>query len=376
VIAVLGPGEATRFARLALDCIQRELPNVIQHVVNGPDDVRRPRELHPAFYGCLDWHSAVHGHWLLVRLLRTVPGLTEAAEIRAALDANLTAEHLAAEVAYFAGARRQAFERTYGWAWLLQLATELHGWDDADARRWSAHLAPLTEAIIARYLAFLPRQTYPIRTGVHANTAFGLALALDHARATGHAPLAALIIERAMAYYAADRDAPVAWEPGGEDFFSPSLVEADLMRRVLAPAELATWLHGFLPRGLSPSLRQPAVVSDRSDPKLAHFDGLNLSRAWCLRAIANALPATVPATPADEALRAEVRAAAAAHATEGLAHVATGDYMGEHWLASFAVYLLGVPSQELIAVVLTDGAGARPGRQRAAQRRGQGPERR
>jgi hypothetical protein len=329
--------QAAHFARLALDCVQRELPNSIQHLINGPDDVRRPRELHPAFYGCLDWHSAVHGHWLLVRLLRTVPGLPAAAQIRAALDANLTAGNIAAEVAYFAAPHRQSYERPYGWAWLLQLAAELHGWDDDGARRWAAQLAPLTEVIVARYLGFLPKQTYPVRTGVHANTAFGLAFALDYARATEHRALAALIVERATAYYAADRDAPAAWEPGGEDFLSPSLVEADLMRRVLPAGELAGWLHGFLPRGLPPALRAPAIVSDRSDGKLAHLDGLNLSRAWCLRALANALPA-------HDALRAELAAAADVHATAGLANVATGDYMGEHWLASFAVYLLGVPT--------------------------------
>jgi len=329
--------QAARFARLALACVQRELPNSIQHVINGPDDVKRPRELHPAFYGCLDWHSAVHGHWLLVRLARAVPGLAEAQQIRAALDANLTAANIAAEVAYFAGPHRQPYERPYGWTWLLQLAAELHGWDDDDARRWAAHLAPLTEVIVARYLGFLPKQTYPVRTGVHANTAFGLAFALDYARAAEHRALEALIVERATAYYAADRDAPAAWEPGGEDFLSPSLVEADLMRRVLPPDELAGWLHGFLPRGLPPALQAPAIVSDRSDGKLAHLDGLNLSRAWCLRALANALPA-------HDALRAELAAAAGVHAAAGLATVATGDYMGEHWLASFAVYLLGVPA--------------------------------
>jgi len=329
--------EAAHFAKLVLACVQRELPSSIQHVINGLDDVKRPRELHPAFYGCLDWHSAVHGHWLLVRLLRTVPGLPEAAQIRAALDANLAAGNIAAEVAYFTAPHRQSYERPYGWAWLLQLAAELHGWDDAGARRWAAHLVPLTEVIVARYLGFLPKQTYPVRTGVHANTAFGLAFALDYARATEHRALEALIVERATAYYAADRDAPGAWEPGGEDFLSPSLVEADLMRRVLPPAELGAWLHGFLPRGLPPSLRAPAIVSDRSDGKLAHLDGLNLSRAWCLRALANALPL-------HDALRAELAAAADVHATAGLANVATGDYMGEHWLASFAVYLLGVPT--------------------------------
>lgn len=325
---------ASQFARLAIDCVQRELPSVNKHVVNNLGDVRRPRELHPAFYGCLDWHSAVHGHWMLVRLLRTV-ALPEAAEIRAALDANLTAANLVAEVEYFSAPNRQSFERTYGWAWLLQLATELHGWDDVDGRRWSVHLAPLARLIVSRYQAFLPRQRYPIRTGVHPNTAFGIAFALDHARAVGHTELAALLVERATTYYAEDRDAPGAWEPGGEDFFSPVLVEADLMRRVFAPAELAAWLHGFLPRGLPPSLQQPAVVGDRSDPKLAHLDGLNLSRAWCLRAVAAALPKGDP-------LRAELATAGDAHAAAGLANVATGDYMGEHWLASFAVYLLGV----------------------------------
>jgi hypothetical protein len=325
---------ASQFARLAIDCVQRELPNVNKHLINDEGDIRRPRELHPAFYGCLDWHSAVHGHWMLVRLLRTV-AVPEAAEIRAVLDANLTAANVAAEVAYFSAPNRQSFERTYGWAWLLQLATELQGWDDVDARRWSVHLAPLARLIVARYLAFLPRQHYPIRTGVHPNTAFGLAFALDHARAIGHAELEALVIERATTYYAEDRDVPAAWEPGGEDFFSPALIEADLMRRVFAPSELAAWLHGFLPRGLPSSLQQPAVVGDRSDPKLAHLDGLNLSRAWCLRAVAAALPEGAP-------LRAELAAAGDAHAAAGLANVATGDYMGEHWLASFAVYLLGV----------------------------------
>jgi hypothetical protein len=330
--------QASHFARLALGCIQRELPNGIQHTVNAPDDVRGPRALHPAFYGCYDWHSAVHGHWMLVRLLRRWPALPEAAAIRAALDAHLTAAHLAAEVAYFEGAHRQGYERPYGWAWLLQLATELHGWDDpghGDAPRWAAHLRPLADLIARRYLAFFPRQTYPVRHGVHANTAFGFALALDHARATGRAELAALIVERSIAYYAGDRDAPAAWEPSGEDFLSPTLIEADLMRRVLPPAEFPGWLHGLLPRGLPPQLQRPATVSDRSDGKLAHLDGLNLSRAWCLRAVAAALPAADP-------LRAPLAAAAEAHAAAGLANVATGDYAGEHWLASFAVYLLGV----------------------------------
>jgi hypothetical protein len=325
--------QARHFAGLALGCIQRELPSSIQHSLASPDDVRGPRELHPAFYGCYDWHSAVHGHWMLVRLVRRWPGLPEAAAIRAALDANLTAAHLAAEAAYFA--TRPGYERPYGWAWLLQLAAELRTWNDPDGRRWAAHVQPLADLLVARYRAFFPRQTYPIRTGVHSSTAFGFALALDHARAVGHRELDALIVERSLAYFGGDRDVPAGWEPSGDDFLSPSLIEADLMRRVLPPDEFPVWLHGFLPRGLPPALEQPAIVTDRGDGKLAHLDGLNLSRAWCLRAVAGALPAADP-------LRPQLLASADAHAAAGLAHVATGDYAGEHWLASFAVYLLGV----------------------------------
>ena len=308
---------ASRFAQLALACVRRELPHKLDHLML--DDVKRsPRELHPAFYGCFDWHSAVHGHWMLVRLLRAVPDLSEAPAIRALLDEHLTAANITVEAAYFSG--RASFERTYGWAWLLELARALHGWDNP----WRAHVAPLVDVIVARYLAFLPKQAYPIRTGVHANTAFGLALALDFARDTQHRELEALITERALTYYGNDVDAPAAWEPSGDDFLSPSLVEADLMRRVVP--DFAAWFARFLPR-LPTCLQTPVSVTDRSDPKLAHLDGLNLSRAWCLRRIAAALS------------RADLAEIAERHAQAGLAHVASGDYMGEHWLASFAVYL-------------------------------------
>jgi DUF2891 family protein len=330
---------ASQLAALPLACLRREYPNKLDHSMSGERDVASPRQLHPAFYGCLDWHSSVHGHWLLVRLLRTFPTLHEAAAIRALLDESLTTAHVAVEVAYFEQPLRQSFERTYGWAWLLALAAELHGWDDADGRRWAAALQPLADAIAARYIAFLPKQTYPIRTGVHANTAFGMALAFDYARAVGDHALAQLLVERAQTYYGADRDYPAAWEPGGEDFLSPALEEADLMRRVLPADRFVTWLAHFLPRlahGEPRALLEPAQVTDRSDPKLAHLDGLNLSRAWCMRAIAGALPARDP-------MRAVLASAAAKHAQEGLAHVATGDYMGEHWLATFAVFLLGTP---------------------------------
>jgi hypothetical protein len=327
---------ASAFARLALKGLTKQYPNKPEHVLAGPEDVKGPRALHPAFYGSYDWHSCVHGHWMLARLLRRFPDLPEANEIRAALNDNLTAENLKAEAAYFARKESRPFERPYGWAWLLKLAAELHDWDDADAKAWSRNLRPLVEAVVARYLEFFPKQTYPIRTGVHPNTAFVLALALDYARGVGDARLEALIGERARSYFGADDDAPARWEPSGADFLSPSLVEADLMRRVLPAAEFRTWFARFLPgvAAVEPrSLFVPATVTDRTDPQLVHLDGLNLSRAWCLRGIAAALP---PDDPAREALE----ASASRHAEAGLAHVASGDYAGEHWLATFAVYLL------------------------------------
>jgi hypothetical protein len=262
--------------------------------------------------------------------------LPEAQAIRAALDQNLSADNLRIEAAYLDAPNRQSFERTYGWAWLLKLAEELRGWDGLYPRALYTNLQPLEAAIVARYLDFLPKQNYPIRTGVHPNTAFGLAFALDYARAAGHRKLESLIVERARTYFLRDKDYPASWEPGGEDFFSPALMEADLMRRVLSPAEFRGWFPSFLPgvyRGGSGALLEPATVTDRSDPKLVHLDGLNLSRAWCMRSIAAALPEGDPG-------KAVLTAAASRHAEAGLAHVAGGDYVGEHWLASFAVFLL------------------------------------
>jgi hypothetical protein len=316
--------------------VSREFPNKPEHVINNASEVSSPKVLHPAFYGCYDWHSSVHGHWMLVRLLKLFPNLPDSAQIRAALGANLTAENIRAEVAYMKQPNRQSFERTYGWAWALKLAEELHSWNDADGKKWSENLQPLAEALTKSYLNFLPKQTYPIRTGVHPNTAFGLAFAFDYAQATGARHLAALIYERSWTYYGKDVNYPGGWEPGGEDFFSAALMEADLMRRVLKPAEFATWFHRFLPgvaKGGPAALLQPAIVTDRSDPKLVHLDGLNLSRAWCMRSIAAALPANDPA-------RRVLSAAADKHAAAALAHVASGDYAGEHWLASFAIFLL------------------------------------
>lgn len=329
--------QASAFARLALNGIRTEYPNKPADVLNGPADVRSPRAVHPAFYGSFDWHSSVHGHWMLVRVLRTFPDLPEAREARAALGENLTAANLKAEADYFARPNAKSFERMYGWAWLLKLAEELHGWDDPDGRAWAANLRPLAAVIAERYLAFLPKQTYPIRSGVHPNTAFGMTFALDYARAVGNRPLRELLEDRARAYYLRDADAPARWEPDGADFLSPSLCEADLMRRVLPPAEFRAWLDRYLPglaKGEPKTLFEPAAVTDRTDPQLVHLDGLNLSRAWCLNGIAASLPKDDPRRPV-------LLAAAARHAAAGLEHVASGDYAGEHWLASFAVYLLG-----------------------------------
>jgi len=328
--------QASHFAALALKCVSREFPNKPEHVINNASEVKGPKVLHPAFYGCYDWHSSVHGHWMLVRLLKMFPGLPESKQIRDALNANLTAENIQQEVAYMKQPNRQSFERTYGWAWALKLAEELHSWNDEDGKRWAENLQPLAETLSNSYRAFLPKQTYPIRTGVHPNTAFGLAFALDYAKAVGDRELESLLEERSRSYFANDVDYPGAWEPGGEDFFSAALMEADLMRRVMKPREFATWFHKFLPgvaKGSPASLVQPAIVTDRGDPKLVHLDGLNLSRAWCMRSIAKALPETDPA-------RKVLSISADKHAAAALAHVASGDYAGEHWLASFAVYLL------------------------------------
>lgn len=328
----LNEASAERYARLALACVRREFPCQPGHVVASPADVQTPRALHPAFYGCFDWHSAVHAHWLLARLLRRFPVLAAAADIRAALNENLAPAHLRQEAEYLRA--HPSFERPYGWAWLLQLARELSIANaGADARAWAAAVQPLADEVVQRFLAFLPKLEHPIRSGVHSNTAFGLAFAWDYAQTAGRHELTALVQSRARAYYGGDQDYPWRWEPGGSDFFSPTLVEADLMRRVLPADEFAAWLTGLLPgwRGRIPL--EPVSPADRSDGQLVHLDGLNLSRAWCLWNIAAGLP------PADER-RLALAVGAQLHAAAGLAHVASGDYMGEHWLATFAVYAL------------------------------------
>src|SRR5207248_542534 len=318
---------ASRFAQLALKCVRREYPNKLDHVMNGPEEVRAPKALHPSFYGCYDWHSTVHGHWMLVRLLRKFPDLSEAKEIRSVLDDNLAPDNIATEVAYFGQPNRKSFERTYGWAWLLGLSAELRSWDAPEAKRWAAQLQPLADTVAAAFESFLPRQDYPIRTGVHPNTAYGLSHALDYAAAAHDERLAALVKERARAYFARDHGAPLRWEPGGEDFLSPSLEEAALMARVLEPAAFRSWVRAFLPGLLKSGKLEPARVSDRTDPKIVHLDGLNLSRAFCLYSLAKSLPEK----------RALLNKLGDAHAQATLPNVESGSYEGEHWLATFAV---------------------------------------
>ena len=338
-LPALTEASASNFAQIALKCVQKTYPNQPGLILNGPEDVLAPAKAHPSFYGCYDWHSSVHGHWMLARVLRMFPSLPEATQIKKALGENLAPKNIAVEAAYFKKPGTQAFERTYGWAWVLKLQEELNLATAPEAKAWAANVKPLTDALVGRYLDFLPKQVYPIRTGLHPNTAFGLAFALDYASAAGDAKLKALLISRSKDYFGKDIDYPAKLEPGGSDFLSPALAEADLMRRVLPAEEFATWFHAFLPqlaKGEPKNLLEIAIVSDRSDPQLGHLDGLNLSRAWCMRHVAAALPQDDPA-------RWVLEEAGHTHAIDALQHVATGHYEGEHWLGSFAVYLLTEP---------------------------------
>lgn len=331
-----GVAAAERFAKLALACVHQEYPNKIAHVLASDADAKPPRELTPSFYGCYDWHSAVHGHWLLARLARTYPNAPFADAARAALAKSITRENIATEVAYYNTKGRASFERPYGLAWLLQLAAELHEWDDPLADQLSATLEPLERAAVDRISSWLPKLTYPVRTGEHSQTAFALGLMLDYASSRGNREFEALLQSRIRDYYLRDRDCPIAYEPGGEDFLSPCIAEADAVRRVLAPREFATWLAGFLPsldKRSETLWMRPAVASDRTDGKLAHLDGLNLSRAWMLEGIASGLPE-------NDRRRATLMTTADAHREAGVASVTGEHYEGGHWLGSFATYLV------------------------------------
>lgn len=333
-MAKLDASLASSLARIALGHVGREYPNALVQMIAGPEDLGTPRALHPIFFGSFDWHSSVHSHWLLARLLRYAPHLPEAGEIHAHFDQAFTAEKVAGERAYLARPTSRGFERPYGWGWLLMLAAELTFHKEPDGLRWSETLQPLADDFVARFRAYLPKADYPVRAGVHSNTAFALALAHDYALARPDPDLRALIEAKALDWYGGDVDCQ-AWEPSGDDFLSSALVEAEFMRRVLAKGDFTAWFARFLPRleeGLPATLFTPAKVSDRGDGKIAHLDGVNLSRAWCWRGVAGAL--------GGQGRTAQLATAAAErHLAVSLAHV-SGDYMGEHWLASFALLAL------------------------------------
>ena len=325
---------ASKLARLVLAHVEREYPNKLDHVLHGPDDVRGPRALHPIFHGSFDWHSCVHGYWLLATILRRYPRLAESADIAALFDRKFTAENVAAEVAYLAPPMQAGFERPYGWAWMLMLSAELARHETNDGQRWSARLKPLAGVFVERFTTFLPKATYPTRAGTHFNSAFAIALALEYADVMRDKRFGRLLRGRAVAWYSHDTDCQ-AWEPGGDDFLSPALIEAECMRRSLKGDLFAAWFNRFLPRLAlhdPATLFQPATVSDRSDGKIAHLDGLNFSRAWCWRSLARTWEEGDPR-------KALALSAATTHLTASLPHLA-GDYAGEHWLATFALLAL------------------------------------
>jgi hypothetical protein len=328
--------QVEKFARLTIENIHKQYPNKTGDVLAGAEAVRSPKELHPAFYGCFDWHSSVHGHWMLVKLLKEYPEHPIANEIRENVARNITAQKLAAELEYFSADEHKQFERTYGWAWYLKLVAELDQWDDDQGRKWREHLRPLEELLVQRTIDYLPVLSWPIRTGVHADTGFGLAWILDYARVVKNQELENAIVARAKDFFFKDTDYPTRYEPSGQDFFSSCLNEADLMRRVLGAKEFSEWFDEYLPTlksGDGGNLLEPVTVSDVTDGYIVHLAGLNLSRAWCLEGIASALPQ-------EDARIKLLRRSAQAHADKGFGYVFSGSYAGEHWLATFAVYLL------------------------------------
>jgi len=334
---IIAPELAARFSALAMTCIHQEFPNKISRTTETADAIGRPKVIFPAFYGCFDWHSSVHGHWLLVRLLRVGPqdaDWRKTAIVK--LNQSFTPENLAGEVANFARPARGSWERPYGLAWYLQLMTELREWDDPQADKWLEVLQPLEADIVASLKAWLPKLAYPIRLGTHNQSAFAFTLMIDWARATGDTEFEDMIIARAISFHADDVDCPLAYEPSGEDFLSPCLMEADLMRRILPGEAFSAWLAKFMPEiptDGSGDWLAPGIVKDASDGKLVHLDGVNSSRAWNLYNIARALPETDKRIPS-------LVAAADIHAREGVAAVSAEHYSGSHWLASFATYLM------------------------------------
>lgn len=321
---------AEQLAGLPLQCMNQEYPNKLGQVLGNDEDLLPPRTLHPAFYGCFDWHSSVHGHWSLVSLLKQFPQMEGAESIKAKLLANISSENIAQEVQYFEGTHNKTFERTYGWAWLLKLAEELHTWNDPVARTLETNLQPLSQLIVAKYLEFLPKLNYPIRVGEHPNTAFGLSFAYDYAKTLQHEALQSLIEKRATDFYFNDQECPLSWEPSGFDFLSPCLEEAALMKRILPTQEYIEWLQRFLPSLFNTDFSLPVgEVSDRTDGKLVHLDGVNFSRAWCINTIAEDIPQLQ-----------HLKQISYRHIHYSLPNLIGDSYEGGHWLGSFAIYAL------------------------------------
>lgn len=323
--------QANKLAQLPLDCINVEYPNKLNQTLANSSEIGEPKELHPAFYGCFDWHSSVHGHWTLVSLLKGFPELKKEQEIREKLQASLSAENIQAEVQYFQNAEEGSYERTYGWAWLLKLAEELHTWDDPLARELEQNLQPLTDLITTKFKEFLPKLVYPIRVGEHTNTAFALSLAYDYAKATQKEDFQKLIEKRARDFYLNDDNCPLAWEPSGFDFLSPCFSEIDIMRRVLPENAFRLWMEDFMPQLKTKEFAlEVAEVSDRTDGKLVHLDGLNFSRAWVLHGLANQYPKRYS----------HLKTVANQHISYSFPNLVGDTYEGGHWLGSFALYAL------------------------------------
>ena len=320
--------QAYDLSLLPLNCLRKQYPNKLNQTLSDSTQIKQPKQLHPAFYGCFDWHSSVHGHWSLIYLLKKFPELENAELIRNLLSDHLSSENIITEVNYFNDAGNQSFERTYGWAWVLKLAEELHAWDDPLAKKLESNLQPLTDHIVNAYMDFLPKLIYPIRIGEHSNTAYGLSLAYDYSKVLDHKPLKQLITSSVNRFYAEDQGCPLAWEPGGCDFLSPCLEEANLMRKIYSPKEFKSWLNSFLPSIQNTNFQlTPASVSDRTDSKLVHLDGLNFSRAWCLYGITETLPEY-----------AHLSSIANYHFNSAIKNVIGDHYAGAHWLGTFAIY--------------------------------------
>jgi hypothetical protein len=329
-IPVLNLQQANRLAELPLSCVGTEYPNKLNQTIGSDEDLKSPKELHPTFYGCFDWHSAVHGHWSMVSLLRQFPDLDKKVEIIEFLTKSMSIQNIEMEIEYFHGEYNKSFERTYGWAWLLKLSEELHKWDNIRARKLEYCLQPLTDLIVTKYLEFLPKLNYPIRVGEHPNTAFGLSFAYDYALVVGNLELKTLIEKRAKDFYIDDQGCPLEWEPSGFDFLSPCLEEAALMKRVLSLEEFKTWINDFMPELYNEDFDlEVGKVSDRTDGKLVHLDGVNFSRAWSLMHIAKDLPEFN-----------HLKNIASKHINYSLPSIVNDSYEGGHWLGSFAIYAL------------------------------------